>query len=421
MVRVAVALALLCLACRTHAGEDDLSALDLADSVPASVAQGSEWRAFAEASGGQVRSRGDGALHYARRLSLDLRYDHALDADWRLLFADRLDANWPAQVADENAINTLKEAYLSWRAQPDLLLDLGRINVRHGVAMGYNPTDYFRAGAVRSVVSIEPASLKENRQGSFMGRAQWLWDRGSITLLSAPKLETTADKHGFNPNWGGTNNQNRWLLVASPRLGDNINPQLLLYREAGRPVQLGVNLTALLDDATVAFLEWSGGRGDSLLTQALRQAGVALPERNVFRNRIATGATHTTADKLSLTAELEYSGAALKDGEWQALGKAIPAYWQYRGWLQGAQEMPTRKAVFVHGGWRDALVTHLDLNAMVRRNGADGSSLTWIEARYHWNRSEIAVQWQIDAGSPGSEFGAVSQRRAWQLQLRQYL
>ena len=57
-------------------------------------------------------------------------------------------------------------------ARPDTLIDLGRINVRNGVALGYNPTDYFRAGAVRAAVSVSPASLKENRQGSVMLRGQ---------------------------------------------------------------------------------------------------------------------------------------------------------------------------------------------------------------------------------------------------------
>ena len=46
----------------------------------------------------------------------------------------------------------------------------GRINVRNGAALGYNPTDFFRSGALRSVVSIDPNSLRENRLGTVMLR-----------------------------------------------------------------------------------------------------------------------------------------------------------------------------------------------------------------------------------------------------------
>ena len=74
------------------------------------------------------------------------------------MFADRLDMNRMDGISGNRDINTLKEAYLSWQAQPDRVADLGRINARNGVALGYNPTDYFRAGALRSTVSIDPAS-----------------------------------------------------------------------------------------------------------------------------------------------------------------------------------------------------------------------------------------------------------------------
>ncbi len=169
------------IAALSHAADDDLSALLLADSASAAVEQASDWRAYFEGAYGGASPRNGGATRYNHRLSLDAQYDHSFADDWRIMIADRLDMNWPAQVKDENAINTLKEAYLGWRAASDTLLDLGRINVRNGVATGYNPTDYFRVGAVRSVVSISPASLKENRQGSVMVRGQRL---GRLALFA---------------------------------------------------------------------------------------------------------------------------------------------------------------------------------------------------------------------------------------------
>jgi hypothetical protein len=134
-----------------------------------------------------------------QRLSLDFQLDRSIARRWRAVLADRLDVKWPPQYGDENRINTLKEAYISWQASDERLLDMGRVNVRNGVAMGYNPTDYFRSGAVRSVVSSDPGSLKKNRLGSVMLRGQTLWNGGSLTALASPKMAEQASTLSLQP------------------------------------------------------------------------------------------------------------------------------------------------------------------------------------------------------------------------------
>ena len=70
--------------------------------------------------------------------------------------------------------------------------------------------------------------------------------------------------------------------------------------------------------------------------------------------------------------------------------------------------------------WQDAIVPHLDLSAMVRVNRADNSRTNWLEARYHWSRTDLALQLQANSGGPTSDYGAAAQQRIWQLSLRQY-
>jgi hypothetical protein len=55
---------------------------------------------------------------------------------------------------------------------------------------------------------------------------------------------------------------------------------------------------------------------------------------------------------------------------------------------------------------------------MLRTNLDDRSQLSWLEARYHWNHAELALQWQSNRGRPASEFGALPQAQALQLLLR---
>lgn len=421
MRRRLVAACLGALAALARADEPDLSALSLADALPETVAPASDWRTFIEVAYGGGRWRDGAAAPETYRLSLDVQYEHAFSPDWRLMLADRLDADWPAQGLGQNGINTLKEAYLSWRMQENAAFDFGRINARYGVATGYSPTDYFRAGALRSIVSVNPASLRENRQGSVMGRAQWLWEHGSLTAIYSPRLAEQADPDAFSPNWGATNNRDRWLLALGQRLGDNLSPQLLIYREGSDSPQLGLNLTGLVNDATVAFFEWSGGRSPSLLSQALAATGIPAAEDGAFRNRLSTGLTFTSSNKITLTGELEFNGGGLSEADWNALRAGSPVvYGLYRHWLQGRQDLPTRRSALLHGVWQDALIPHLDLSAMLNVDLVDSSRRSWLEACYHEGRSEYAVQWLRNDGQPLTAYGAPPQRRSWQLALRYY-
>lgn len=390
--------------------DTDLDALATADKTQAVTVKASDWRLFVEGAFGDTAQRYGLPSYRTERLSADLALDKTLAPGWRLLFADRLDWDWQGEAPNEFKVNTLKELYLSWQIAPGEIVDAGRINTRYGVATGYNPTDYFRDNAVRSVVSVDPNSLRNNRLGSVMLRTQILWDGGSLTAIASPKLTDEPSNAPFSIDLGATNHANRWLLALSQQLSDNLNPQFLLYGEAGKSPQLGLDLTHLIGDATVAFVEWSGGQGASLYSEALGG-----PSRDVFRNRLSTGLTYTTSNKISLTLEAEYNGAAVDNADWAALGNGpLPRYQQYRNVAQQLQDLPTRKSLFFYGSWQDALITHLDFSALARQDLVDQSRLGWIEARYHWDHTDVALQWQRYGGKAWSDYGAIPQRTAWQ-------
>lgn len=391
------------------AADEDAAALSLADLTPAATRAEGDWRASTEAAWSESLLRG-GGLRHIERLSIDVHYDKGFASDWRAVLADRLDARWQDNPSDQNNVNTLKEAYLSWHARPDRIADFGRINVRYGAAYGYNPTDHFRAGAVRSIVSIDPASLRENRLGSAMLRGQTLWTDGSLTALYSPKLADRPSDSAFSPDWGATNRDDRWLLAASQKLSRSLNPQWILYGGSGQSPQLGLNLSGLLNDATVAHIEWSGGRAPSLISQALM-----LQEDSAFRSRLATGLTYTAPNKLSLTLEYQYNGAGLDHAGWDELRRGPPAaYGLYRGFAADLQDPPTKQRVFLRANWQDALVNHLDLTSNVFLDTVDSSRQFWVEARYHWTRVDLALQWQLNSGQPGSDYGGLAERRIWQ-------
>jgi hypothetical protein len=399
-----------------RAADDDAAALGLADKTVTQAEQARDWHMFSEAAWSVSTLRTAGAAQQLERLSFGVAYDKAFAPGWRAIFSDRLDTRWQQEPSSQDNINTLQDAYVSWQVQPDRIGDLGRINTRYGVAYGYNPTDYFRTSAVRSTVSSDPASQRENRLGSVMARGQILWADGSLTALYSPRLTGHRNTSAFSPDFGATNGSERWLLAASQRISHQLAPQLLVLGAAGEPLQFGVNLTALLNDATVANLELSAGRSASLLTRAL-----SLPADTALRSRLASGITYTTSSKLSLTLEYEYNGTALDRDGWDALGRgSLVAYGRYRGYAADVQDPPTQHRVFLRAFWQDAWFNHFDLTANVFVDAVDRSRQCWVEARYHWTQIDVALQWQHNDGALRSQYGSLPERRIWQALARYF-
>lgn len=397
-------------AAQERPAEPDLSALELADQAPARPALARDWHLASEvANVNSVLRSGERAN--SQRVSLDLQVDTTLGGGSRGIFSDQLDLRRQLQPGDRASINTVKEAYLSWQ-DDGLAGDVGRINARYGVALGYNPTDYFRTGANRSIVSIDPVSLKTRRQGSVMLRGQRLWDGGSLTALVSPKLTSEPHDGAFDLDFGATNFATRMLVAYSQRVG-SFTPQVLLFKEGAQSPQVGANLTAVLGSAAVAYVEWSGGRAPSQLGQALGR-----PEESRFRSRVASGVTYNAPNKLSLTLEYQYDGGALAGERWDALAPIDRL--AYRQWAQNRLEMVTKQSWFAYASWPDAMMINLDFNAMLRQNAVDHSRQGWIEARYHWKRTDLALQWQQQQGTPASEFGAYPQRRSLQVLARYF-
>jgi hypothetical protein len=404
-VRALCLIALLA-AAPAFAADDDAAALGLADKTVVPTEQARDWHAFVEAAWNVAALRGTDSMQQFERLSLGFSFDKLFAPNWRAAFADRIDAWWQQEPSRQYNVNTLQEAYVSWQPRPDRIADLGSINTRYGVAYAYNPTDFFRTDAVRSTVSADPAVQRENRLGTVAARGQALWTGGSLTALYSPKLADHPNDSAFDPDFGATNGKNRWLIAGSQQLSDHFNPQWLLFGTVGEPPQFGLNLTALLNDATVLSLEWSGGRSSSLLVQAL-----SLPSDTAFRSRLAANLTYTTPNKLSLTVEYEYNGAALDRDSWDDLGRSsLAAYVRYRTYVADVQDPPTRHRFFLRAFWQDALVNHFDLTSNAFVDAVDRSWQLWLEGRYHWTRLDLALQWQRNEGTRLSQYGALPQQ-----------
>lgn len=410
----------LCFAGLAHAAgppaapPDELDALALADKAPVESTQPARpWRIFIEGAAGRNELIGAVSRVDTRRMSVDLRFDVSLAPGVRAVLSDRVDLAHSNGVPPAENVNTLREAYLSWAYSDHQVFDLGRVNVRNGAAMGFNPTDWFKENALRSVVSPDPAVLRENRQGTVVLQGQHLWGSGALTATFSPKLANAPDPGAFALDFGATNPRNRWLLAGSYKFSDAVNPQLLLYGGVDTPTQLGLNFSALASEAAVVFGEFSVGKGLSLQAKAL---GLGGNERT--QQRASAGFSYTTGLNLTFTAAAEYNSAAPRQGQWHVLNPIERLRILATANVQ--QDLPVRQALFFHATWKDLLLRRLDVSAFLRLDDETGSRHQWLEARYHWDHSDLSVQWQRFSGEPGSVFRSLPQRQAVELALRYY-
>ena len=390
--------------------DSEIDALSLeSDSVKSTDA--SNTKMFVEGAIGNASQRYQPGSLFTRRASFDLLYSGRIGPGLRAVFSNRIDNIHPTALGADTTVNSLREAYLSWQTDGgNAMVELGRINLRNGPGYGYNPTDFFRDGSVRVLTSADPFALRQNRLGSVMLRAQRLWSSGSISLAYSPKLATQPSANGWSLDLGSTNNRNRGIMTIDTKFSQNLNSQVMLYKDGGRMPTVGVNSTALLSDAAVAHFEWSRGREPDLASRAL-----ALSAEEVRRNRFVGGITYTTLGKTSITAEYQYNGFGLDKSGFAALSSINGAQLAYLREALRLQELAPRSAYLVYVTQKSLGLKDLDLTAYLRLNPADKSRLAWLELRHHWPNFDLSLQMQRNIGRVGTEFGILPDKSIFQV------
>lgn len=337
-----------------------------------------------------------------------------------------------------------REGYLAWSSAATFYVDVGRINVRNGAAIGWNPTDFFKAGSSLAQTSADPSSVRNDRLGTAMMRIQYLWSGGSVGIALAPKLQTQAlldgSMHsGFDAHFDRTNAQDRYLLTASFDVAD-LSPQLLAYGETGMS-RIGLNISRPIGDNIVAYAEWSGGNQKGLAARAVefgQQTGVlpdALPllpgsDANAhFQQDAVLGASVVLAGKLTLNLEYHYhesglSGSALRNAF--AAASAAPAtlgseWWYVRDFAADRQEPTARRQIFIRAAANDAFVRDLDISTFAFEDIHDQSVFTQLSASYHISDLyTVSLLLSKTFGGLKTEYGALPTMSSETVQIVRY-
>jgi hypothetical protein len=386
------------------------------------------------------------------RLFLDTR------DEWRL--ADGLTATYSGRFnlrvannlpfpSHENVLNELREAYLSWQPEASSWIDLGRINLKSGVAVGYNPVDFFRSRTVVEPLTADPTVLREDRLGTLMLEGQHVWKGAAITVVFAPRVTLptaiyrTNDLPDFDPMLDRTNAQNRLLVKGSVTLAEGISPEVLVYH-AGNRTKFGADLTVGIGQQTVGYVEWAGGMDTNLTDSAIsygRQTGT-LPRGGpsvlsdnqavVFQNDAVVGVSYTTASKITFNFEYHYYQPGFSGRDWRnwfAVGQRfgnVPGVastlWYIRGYAADQEVPVSRHSAFLRANWVDAFVPDLEVTAFTNISLIDGSAFVQANADYHLsNHWTIGALGSFTFGGRRSEYGSLPQVGSVLLRLVRYI
>lgn len=404
----------------------------------ASVSSGADSRIFLESALTGWVKRSDLLVpvpgtqpEYQERLSLDFSTDWKAARTLRFALSDRLNlfaGDTISRPGSANLRNDFREAFASLEIASQTFLEVGRINLKNGQALGYDPTDFFKARTQVSLASIDPSASRQNRLGVLMAEGQKLFGGGALTVAFAPEVQQASTllaraPASFDPRFGQTNSSARsFASVSYDLLG--LTPQVLvLHDEIG--THLGAALSRVVSNSVVVYAEWSGADSDSLTRRAVEfgQATGSLPAGapmllqasapKRFQSDAVAGASWTSSNRLTLNVEFHYHQSGFTPGDfdrWIDLGRSNPRLaselWYIRSYATDQQEPLMQRQIFLRLAWADAFVRYLDLGLVSFVNPSDRSTLTQLSAQYAWSK-----QWTFGAYATGTS-GAASREKS---------
>lgn len=324
----------------------------------------------------------------------------------------------------------IKEAYLSWQQSPTLFFDVGRVNIKSGVATGFNPTDYFKVGSLLDRNTEDISQLRDARLGSLVMRGQKLWDGGSLTLVASPKISNktnhwTTGKEIVGFNFHKSNDRSRIMLKLNQLITENFTPEIIYYNESGKH-NLGINISQSVNDQWIAYSEWNIGKRRNLIDEALRdqrKSHQLLPSiidqfandsGEEYLQQLAIGASFTSGLNITTKLEYQYNQAGLSHAEaskwFDAMQNpdAIGQLMSIRGLAQNRNEPLGQHSLFLRSNGSDIMVDKLDFTGLLITDLNDHSHLIQIEAEYELNsKSSISLKLAKFRGDKESIYGSL--------------
>jgi hypothetical protein len=304
----------------------------------------------------------------------------------------------------------IKDLYYKTAYNERYFFELGRMNVKEGIASGYNPTDYFKGGS-SFTLSVDPKEKKENRLGALLIQASAILDDMTIKVLYSPEVSVKSQSIWANKNYLGvhldeSNNQDRTTLYVGYTGFDTMSISGLLHSN-NEGLNLGLNLS-YIDEGTIWYMEGSVVEKKSNIDTIL---GTQNPVES-YSTELSLGVNYTSSTNIVSTFEYIYNHAGLDSSDWKnyfAVSKKSPQsageLAKARGALLGHSKMMSKHTLFMMARQSDVL-TNLDWSLLTWVNAIDKSSLLQVGMSYAYEEVLFSLDARAYMGTNLTEYGS---------------
>jgi len=285
-------------------------------------------------------------------------------------------------IADEDEISTyVKELYYKGKISENNFFELGRVNVKEGVASGFNPTDYFK-GTSSLTLSSDPKEQKDNRLGSLLIQDTMFFDTYTLKAIYSPKVSAS--------HLNKTNYKDRASLSIDYRGFKDVSLSTIAHWNEDN-LNMGLNLSYI-------WGRWIFYSENSWKTDVYQAS---------------LGLNYTSESNIITTLEYIYNEEGLNKSEWKNyfdLARRSPQSAQEFGELRAkvakSQSEMSREKIFLLSRITD-IETNLDASAMVWLNPYDKSTFSQVGLEYALKDDlQTNVYLRNYRGDDDSEYGS---------------
>lgn len=398
-----------------HANDDEWLPETGADAGRATDDSGH--RIFTEVAFDRVWGDEGQVLETRANAALDGYLTVGLGAAWHGVLSGRLDYDRARSAGSDGPhvhAHTLREAFLS-HGSTGGTFDIGRMTVRDGVAVGFNPSDVFRAGSLLARRTNDPARLRESRLGVVAVRGQSALAGGEWAAMVVPQIRDDRQPGWYSPRWDSVQHgrAQAYLKYTPPRWGD-LYANVVWHHARGAGNTWGFNASSSLGVSTIAYLEYA--RTALVPLAALLQDDAAQARRGA--TQAAVGVSVSTAARFTTTLEYAFNDAGLDHAEWSGAWRSASPERVARARAEAAfrQDPLGRDGALLMVQRDRAFSPNDEVACLVRASLVDHSQLRWCEWRYRQARVEWSANIAHLDGPEGSEYGAGP--AAWALGLK---
>ena len=322
----------------------------------------------------------------------------------------------------------VKEMYYNFNISSNNYLNVGRVNIREGVARSFNPSDYFKGSGVFSN-SLQSSVRKDNRLGSVLFQNILYLNNSTLKFIYSPKISTKnntilSNKEHYGLNFDITNNSNRASIYLDLDILNNLYSSFIIHKNSD-DLNFASNLSYSFNQF-IFYNENSIKRSSNTISKALKQLNLTNTKfdnskQTIYQNTF--GLSYTSINNIVTNIEYISNNSGMSKEDWKNYFLLINQnrrYLNVRKYHSINEQMISKEQVFLRVAINE-ITSNSDLSFIYILNPNDKSSLAQISHKYKY-KEDIVFNLSIKKtyGDSQSEFGNIDNKLSFNTWLEYY-